>query len=208
MSKGERTRAAILDQALAMTSTDGLTGLTIGTLADKLGMSKSGLFAHFGSKEQLQAAVLDHGAELFADMIIRPALAQPRGLPRVEALFNNWINWIMNPLLPGGCPIQTASIEFDDRPGPIRDHIAKHQAEFWRIIVGAVRRAVDEGHFRSDLDPEQFAFEGVSMYNGFAQSFRLFKHPKAEGWARNALRRLIDHARADGARIDGARASA
>lgn len=196
MSKGERTRAAILDQALAMTSTGGLTGLTIGTLADQLSMSKSGLFAHFGSKEQLQTAVLDHGAELFADIVIRPALAQPRGLPRVEALFNNWISWILHPQLPGGCPIQTASIEFDDRPGPIRDHIAKHQAEFWRIFVGAARRAIEEGHFRADIDAEQFAFEGVSMFNGFAQSFRLFKNTKAEVWARNAARGLIDRARA------------
>lgn len=196
MSKGERTRAAILDQALAMTSTDGLTGLTIGTLADKLGMSKSGLFAHFGSKEQLQAAVLDRAAELFADTVVRPALAAPRGLPRVLALFENWISWTREPVLPGGCPIQAASIEFDDRPGPLRDLIVKQQEEMRRVVVGAVRRAVEEGHLRTDLDVEQFAFEGISLCYGFAQSYRLSKNPKAEGWARSAVRGLIDRARA------------
>lgn len=196
MSKGERTRAAILDQALAMTSTDGLTGLTIGTLADKLGMSKSGLFAHFGSKEQLQAAVLDRAAELFADTVVRPALAQPRGLPRVLALFENWIAWTRDPVLPGGCPIQAASIEFDDRPGPLRDLIVKQQEEMRRVVVGAVRRAVEEGHLRGDLDVEQFAFEGISLCYGFAQIYRLGKNPKAEGWARSAVRDLIQRARA------------
>ena len=195
MSKGERTRAAILDQALAMTSTDGLTGLTIGTLADRLGMSKSGLFAHFGSKEQLQAAVLERAAELFADTVVRPALAQPRGLPRVIALFENWISWSMDPVLPGGCPIQAASIEFDDRPGPVQDLIVKQQEEMRRVIIGAVRRAVEEGHLRSDLDTEQFAFEGMSLSYGFTQSYRLLKNPKAVIWTRNAIYGLIDRAR-------------
>ncbi|AUN32488.1 TetR/AcrR family transcriptional regulator [Niveispirillum cyanobacteriorum] len=195
MSKGERTRAAILDQALAMTSTDGLTGLTIGTLADRLGMSKSGLFAHFGSKEQLQAAVLERAAELFADTVVRPALAQPRGLPRVLGLFENWIAWTMDPVLPGGCPIQAASIEFDDRPGPIQDLIVKQQEDMRRVVIGAARRAVEEGHLRADLDVEQFAFEGISLCYGFTQSYRLLKNPKSEVWARNAVHGLVDRGR-------------
>ncbi|WP_029012889.1 TetR/AcrR family transcriptional regulator [Niveispirillum irakense] len=195
MSKGERTRAVILDQALAMTSTDGLTGLTIGTLADRLGMSKSGLFAHFGSKEMLQAAVLDRAAELFADTVVRPALQQPRGLPRVLALFENWIRWTLHPVLPGGCPIQAASIEFDDRPGPLRDHIRQHQEDLRRVIMGAVRRAVDEGHLRADLDVEQFAFEGMSLCYGFTQIYRLFQDPKAESWVRLAIQGLVERHR-------------
>jgi len=198
MSKGERTRAAILDQALAMTSTDGLTGLTIGTLADRLGMSKSGLFAHFGSKELLQAAVLDHAAALFADTVVRPALAQPRGLPRVVTLFENWISWTLDPVLPGGCPIQSACIEFDDRPGPIRDLIAKHQEEMRRVVVGAVRRAVEEGHLRPDIDVEQVAFEGILLCDGFAQAYRLLKNPKYVNWVRIAVRGLLDRARIQG----------
>lgn len=196
MSKGERTRAAILDQALAMTSTDGLTGLTIGTLAERLGMSKSGLFAHFGSKELLQAAVLDRAAELFADTVVRPALAQPRGLPRVMALFENWIRWTCNPVLPGGCPIQAASIEFDDRPGPLRDHIRRHQEDLRRVTIGAVRRAVEEGHLRADLDVEQFAFEGILLCYGFTQMYRLLENPRTETWVRTAVQDLVARNRA------------
>jgi len=195
MSKGERTRAAILDEALAMTSTDGLTGLTIGTLAERLGMSKSGLFAHFGSKEMLQAAVLGRAAELYADTVVRPAMALPRGLPRVLGLFDNWIAWTMAPVLPGGCPIQAASIEFDDRPGPLRDMIIRHQEDLRHLVGGAVKRAVDEGHLRADLDVEQFAFEGISLCFGFTQTYRLLKDPRAEAWVRTAINQLVERSR-------------
>jgi len=195
MSKGERTKAAILDEALAMTSIDGLTGLTIGSLADRLGMSKSGLFAHFGSKEQLQLAVLEHAADVFTEAVFRPAFRKPVGLPRIEALFDNWVHWAKSSKLPGGCPIQGASIEFDDRPGPIRDFLAHTQDRLMQALVGAVRRAVEVGHLRHGIDMEQFAFEFVSLAYGFGLTHRLLHHPRAEEMARKAFADIIDRAR-------------
>lgn len=195
MSKGERTRAMILDEALALTSTDGLSGLTIGSLADRLGMSKSGLFAHFGSKEQLQAAVIARAGELFTDVVLKPALEQARGLPRVCALFENWIGWTKGNGLPGGCPMQAATLEFDDKPGPLRDLVAHQQDQLRRFIARGVRQAVEEGHLRPDLDVEQFVFEGIAIAHAFAMNFRLLEHPDAERWARSAIRALVDRAR-------------
>ncbi|MFM2044942.1 MAG: hypothetical protein RLY86_3518 [Pseudomonadota bacterium] len=195
MSKGERTRAAILDEALDMTSTEGLTGLTIGSLADRLGMSKSGLFAHFGSKEQLQLAVLQHAADVFTDIVFRPAFKVPAGLPRIEAMFDNWIAWSKSSKLPGGCPIQGASIEFDDRPGPIRDFLAFTQENLAKAIIGAVQRAIDAGHFRADIDKEQFAFEFVSLSYGFGLTYRLMRHTRGEEMARRAFADIIERAR-------------
>ncbi|WP_205574563.1 TetR/AcrR family transcriptional regulator [Indioceanicola profundi] len=178
-----------------MTSTEGLTGLTIGSLADRLRMSKSGLFAHFGSKEQLQLAVLEHAAEVFTEEVFRPALAQPTGLPRIEALFDNWIAWSKSSKLPGGCPIQGASIEFDDRPGPIRDFLALTQERLMKAIGGAVQRAIDAGHLRPDMDVERFAFEFVSLSYGFGLTYRLMHHPRAEEMARKAFADILDRAR-------------
>lgn len=194
MSKGERTRAAILDQALALTSTDGLSGLTIGTLAEQLGMSKSGLFAHFGSKEQLQQAVVEHAAALFAETVVKPALDRPRGLPRLLSFFDGWIAWSKEPPLPGGCPLQAASFELDDRPGPLRDVVARTQGELRQFVAGAARRAVEAGHFRTDLDVDQFAFEAIAIAYAFTMNQRLLRHPLAEGWARTAIDGLVQRA--------------
>ncbi|HYE52231.1 MAG TPA: TetR/AcrR family transcriptional regulator [Azospirillaceae bacterium] len=199
MSKGERTRAAILEQALALTSTDGLSGLTIGSLADRLGMSKSGLFAHFGSKEQLQQAVMEEAAEMFTDTVIRPALARPRGLPRIKALCEGWVAWLQESTLPGGCPLQSASLELDDKPGPLRDFVAGSQEKLRRFVAECARRAVEEGHFRADLDCDQFAFEMLGV--GFAHSLtrRLLGHPEADRWACTAVSGLIQRSLAPGA---------
>src|ERR687892_512118 len=104
-SKGERTRAAILDEALRLVSKAGLDGLTIGTLADATGMSKSGLFAHFGSREELLLAVLAHGQAQFSEVVFQPAMAKPRGIARLKAMFINWLDWTESAELPGGCPM-------------------------------------------------------------------------------------------------------
>lgn len=197
MSKGERTRAMILDEALALSSTDGLSGLTIGSLAERLGMSKSGLFAHFGSKEQLQAAVIERAGEMFTDVVIRPSLEKPRGLPRVCALFENWIDWTKGAGLPGGCPMQSASLELDDKPGPLRDLVAHQQDRLRSFIARGVRMAMEEGHLRPDLDVDQFVFEGISISFGFAMNHRLLNHPDAEQWARNAIRGLVQRSLPD-----------
>jgi AcrR family transcriptional regulator len=191
MSKGERTRAAILDEAAALTSTEGLSGVTIGVLADRLGMSKSGLFAHFGSKEQLQQAVLEHAAELFIATVINPTLQQPRGLPRLRALFDNWISWGANGPLPGGCPIHAASFEFDDRPGPIRDYLAATQARLHAFVAEALRKTVAMGELRADLDCEQGAFELIALAQAFALNHRLMRTPQAEAWTRAAFDRFL-----------------
>src|SRR3954466_5932603 len=126
-TKGERTRAAILDEALRLVSKAGLDGLTIGTLADATGMSKSGLFAHFGSREELLLAVLAHGQTQFGKVVFQPAIAKPRGLPRLRAMFVNWLAWTESAELPGGCPMIGGASEFDDKPGPVRDMPAAGQ---------------------------------------------------------------------------------
>src|SRR5688500_16378593 len=120
-TKGEQTRAAILDEALRIASKLGLEGLTIGSLADATGMSKSGLFAHFGSREDLQLAVLEHAAQLYGEKVFVPVLKIERGLPRLGALFERWLDWTLESGLPGGCIMISAAVEYDDRPGPIRD---------------------------------------------------------------------------------------
>ena len=119
--KGERTRDAILRHALALATRIGLEGVTIGRLAEDLRISKSGLFAHFGSKESLQIEMLRLAGARMVDEVVRPALAISRGEPRLRALFERWLQWESSPSLPGGCPFVTASFELDDRPGPVRE---------------------------------------------------------------------------------------
>ena len=166
-TKGEQTRTAILDAALAIASRLGLEGLTIGSLADATGMSKSGLFAHFGSREDLQLAVLEHAAQRFGDRVLRPALKIDRGLPRMRALFERWLDWTNESGLPGGCIMISAAAEYDDRPGPIRDAVIAYQRLGASIEEKAVRLAIEEGHLRPDTDPEQIAFEmlGIVLAN-------------------------------------------
>lgn len=157
MSKGEDTRGAILRQALDLSSELGLEGLTVGLLAKRVGMSKSGLYAHFGSKEELQCAVLDAAAAHFVDAVVAPALKEPRGLPRVKALFERWVAWGTEGLS-GGCPFVAAAVELDDRPGPVRDRLVAHLRDVLGTIARGAQISVEEGHFREDLDVEQFAF--------------------------------------------------
>ena len=164
-TKGERTRAAILDEALRLVSKAGLDGLTIGTLAEATGMSKSGLFAHFGSRDELLLAVLAHGQAQFGEVVFQPAMARPRGLPRLRAMFVNWLDWTESAELPGGCPMIGGAAEFDDRPGPVRDMLAGGQRTWIETLKRAVRQAIDERQLAADTDPEQIAFEmfGIAL---------------------------------------------
>ena len=166
-TKGEQTRAAILDKAVEIASQLGLEGLSIGTLAEANGMSKSGLFAHFGSREELQLAVLEYGAQRFGAMVVEPALKVKRGLPRLRAMFSHWVDWTIASGLPGGCILISAAYEYDDRPGPIRDAVVRQQKLGVSILEKAVRIAVEEGDLRADTDPAQIAFEmfGLVMVN-------------------------------------------
>lgn len=157
-TKGEQTRAAILDHAVEVASRMGLEGLTIGTLAEATGMSKSGLFAHFGSREGLQLATLEHVKASFGEQVLTPVLGVERGLPRLRALFLAWIGWKAAPG-PGGCVLQSAAHEYDDRPGLIRDSVVDGQRRGLAMIERAVRVAIEEGHLRAETDPAQIAFE-------------------------------------------------
>ena len=162
-TKGEQTRTAILDAALNIARRLWLEGLTIGTLADATGMSKSGLFAHFGSREDLHLAVLEHGARQYGDMVLMPALKIDRGLPRLRALFERWLDWTLQTATPGGCIMISTAHEYDDRPGPIRDAAVEMQRRGIGVSERAVRLAVGEGHLKDDTDPEQIAFEMLGI---------------------------------------------
>ena len=157
-TKGEQTRAAILDHAVDVASRVGLEGLTVGSLAEATGMSKSGLFAHFGSREGLQLATLEHVKASFGEQVLTPVLGVERGLPRLRALFLAWIGWKAAPG-PGGCVLQSAAHEYDDRPGLIRDSVIDGQRRGLAMIERAVRVAIEEGHLRAETDPAQIAFE-------------------------------------------------
>ena len=193
--KGAQTREAILETALALASVDGLTGLSIGTLAREVGLSKSGLFAHFGSKEELQLAVLQTAVERFVAQVVTPSLREPRGEPRVRAMFARWLEWEQSKSLPGGCPFLAAAAEMDDRPGPVRDYLVSSQRDWLDAIATTARIAVVEGHFREDLDPVQFAYEAYSTALGFHQFHRLLRDPDAWERCRVAFEKLLDRSR-------------
>jgi AcrR family transcriptional regulator len=191
MSKGEQTRTAILDEALKIASRLGLEGLTIGSLADATGMSKSGLFAHFGSREDLQLAVLEHFAQLYGERVFVPVLKIERGLPRLRALFERWLDWTIASGLPGGCIMISAANEYDDRPGPIRDAVIANQRRGNAITQKAVRLAVEEGHLRTDTDPEQIAFELLGIVLATHNHRRLLGDKEARKRALVAFEGLV-----------------
>ena len=195
MGKGEQTRDAILERATVLASRLGLEGVSIGRLAGDLGLSKSGLFAHFKSKEELLVRTLEHAAERFTAMVVKPALAAGRGEPRVRALFERWLRWPQAVPQPGGCIFVAAAVELDDRPGPARDRLAQLQRDWLSVIATAVRGAKDQGHFREDLDPEQFAFETYGIALVCHHAMRLLRDPDAVARARGAFERLVADAR-------------
>jgi AcrR family transcriptional regulator len=190
-TKGERTRAAILDEALRLVSKAGLDGLTIGTLAEATGMSKSGLFAHFGSRDELLLAVLAHGQAQFGEVVFQPAIAKPRGLPRLRAMFVNWLDWTESAELPGGCPMIGGAAEFDDRPGPVRDLLAGGQRTWIETLKRAVRQAIDQRQLAADTDPEQIAFEMFGIALVVHHHRRLLGYRKARERALTALDSLF-----------------
>lgn len=197
MRKGEHTRTLILNEAVALASQLGLEGLSIGTLARRLGLSKSGLFAHFGSKEDLQLQTLKQAQTLFLEQVLSPALKQPRGLPRLEALASNWLAWVeSNDDFPGGCLILAASVEYDDRPGPVRDLLVAGQRELRGAIAKAIRLAIDEGHLKPETDPWQLTFDLFGTVLATHHDRRLLGDPRALDRARNAFTRSIEAHRA------------
>lgn len=194
VTKGEATRIAILDEALQLTSRTGVTTLSIGGLARETGMSKSGLFAHFKSKEGLQLQVVDRARERFVDTVVRPALAAPRGERRVRALFDGWVQW-ERAAFDGGCIFVTLAAELDSRPGPVRDALVASERDWLELIASTAATAVSEGDFRADLDTDQFAFEvhGVMLANHHAN--RLMGDPTGAARGRTAFESIVDSAR-------------
>lgn len=196
MGKGEQTREAILLHALKLATKVGFEGLTIGRLADDLKLSKSGLFAHFGSKESLQVKVLELASRRFVDEVVKPALTAPRGVRRVRALFERWLAWETSPSLPGGCPFNAAATELDDRPGPAHDYVVRAQRDWLETVANTARTAIHEGDFDADLDCEQFAYELQSIMLGYAHAARLMKDPKARARTERAFEALLHAAAA------------
>jgi len=196
MHKGELTRASILERAVSMASVHGFEGISIGRLAADAGMSKSGLFGHFGSKEALQHAILEFVVEDFKINVIAPALHESTGEARLRSLFARWLEWTGQERLTGGCPLMTASVELDDQPGPLRDYLVSQQEAWLDCIRRMAQKAVAEGRFRDGLDTRQFAFEfhGIGLAFNFAR--RLLNDPNALQRAKNACDRLIESARA------------
>lgn len=191
MSKGDDTKTAILRRAVADASRFGLAGLTIGNLAREVGLSKSGLFAHFGSKDDLELQVLETGVELFVARVMAPAFKARRGRPRIDALFEGWLAWESHPELPGGCLFVALANELDDRPGALRDRLVAYQRDWIGAIATAARIAVDEGHFRADLDCEQFAYDFYSIELAYHHFKRLLRDADSERRARTAYAELL-----------------
>src|SRR5215471_16777621 len=186
-AKGSDTRQRILDRALALASTTGIEGLTLGVLANSLELSKSGLFAHFRSREALQVAVLETAAERFRQFVIVPALRAARGEPRLRALITKWVDWGKAEFQPGGCVFISAAAELDDRPGRVRDVLVQAQLDWSATIAQAVRSAIEEGHFRADVDPEQFAYEIYGIALSLHHHSRLLRQPGALARAQSAF---------------------
>ena len=192
MAKGEQTRQAILTRAFELANVDGVSGLSIGRLAEATGLSKSGLFAHFGSKEALEVAVVEEASRLFVQDVMVPALRQPRGEPRVRAMFERWLAWGQRP---GGCFFVGASAELDDRPGPPREALVQACKDWIDALATAARIAITEGHFRVDLDPEQFAFEMYGIMMSTHMFIRFLNNPASLARAHKAFDRLVATAR-------------
>jgi AcrR family transcriptional regulator len=190
MTKGEETKAAILDEALTIASELGFTGLTIGQLAERTGMSKSGLFAHFKSKEALQLETLQWARERFTDAVVRPALTTSRGVKRVQMLVERWLDWATEGL-DGGCIFVTSAVEYDDRPGPMRDAVVQNERDWLDTVATVAGTAVAEGDFREDLDTELFAFTVHGLMLSYHHATRLLRDPKALEHTRQALGQVI-----------------
>lgn len=188
-SKGAATRDAIIDRAYTIASSAGLEGLSIGPLADAVGMSKSGVFAHFGSREDLQLAVLDDAGRRFIEFTLLPSLKARRGLPRLRAIVAKWFDWIRHN--DTGCLLLSSVSEYDDRPGPLRDRVIQYQ-QGWRGELGrAIQLAIDSGELRTGTDPLQLAFEINGIALGVQHDAGLLNFEDAAMHGKRALERLL-----------------
>ena len=178
LQKGQQTKQTIVDSALGLAEQIGLEGLSIGVLAEITHMSKSGVFAHFGSREELQISVIREYYRRFSEEVFFPAMNEPRGLPRVRALFANWMKRAAIEIQ-SGCIFISGAVEFDDRPGPVRDALASSVQTWLAALNRAVVQAKDEGHLVSDADEAQMAFEIHGLILSLHYEARFLKTPGA-----------------------------
>jgi AcrR family transcriptional regulator len=187
-STGARTRTAILRTAADLASVDGLDGLSIGRLATELAMSKSGLFAHFGSKEELQLATVEEARQRYTREVIGPARAAGPGITRLHALCEAFLSYLERAVFPGGCFFASAMAEFDSKaPGPVRDRIAQCQDQWMDTLEGAARQAQERGELRAGGDPRQLAFELEAALLSANWYYHLFNDPTYFHRARRAV---------------------
>jgi AcrR family transcriptional regulator len=191
LPKGQQTRATILDAALALASQMGLEGLSIGALAEVTGMSKSGVFAHFGSREELQISVIREYHRRFELEVFYPAIAEPRGLPRLAALFERWLKRV-SVEIDSGCIYISGAVEFDDRPGPVRDALVGMVQAWQAALARAIRLAIEEGHLRPDTDPLQIQFEIHGLVLALHHDARFLRLAGSVDRARAGFRSLLE----------------
>jgi AcrR family transcriptional regulator len=200
LQKGQQTRAAILDSALSLASQMGLEGLSIGALAEVAQMSKSGVFAHFGSREELQIAVIREYHHRFEDEVFFPAMREPRGVPRLSALFERWIRRV-SVEVDSGCIYISGAVEFDDRPGPVRDALVSMVRAWQDALERAIRIAIDDGQLKPDTDAQQMLFEMHGLILALHHDARLMRTPGAPERARLAFERVVNQYLVDGASV-------
>jgi AcrR family transcriptional regulator len=192
LHKGQQTRATILDAALSLASHMGLEGLSIGALAEVTQMSKSGVFAHFGSREELQISVIREYHARFEEEVFVPAIREPRGLPRLRALFERWIRRV-SVELDSGCIYISGAVEFDDRPGPVRDALVSMVRAWHAALERAIRLAMAEGQLRADTEPTQMLFELHGLILALHHDARFLRTPGALDRARAGFERTLSH---------------
>lgn len=175
-------------------SRSGLEGVTLGVLADQVGMSKSGLFAHFHSKEEVQIGLLEYMAEFANARVVAPAMKVEEGLPRLKVLVTNWFGWAQRAGLPGGCPVAAGLFEFDDIEGPVRNKIQEMESEWRDLLTKMVKQAVSLGHLRRGLDVDQFVWELSGIYLGHHAAHRFLRSADADRRAQTAFQALLDRA--------------
>lgn len=189
-TKGESTRAAILDAALLLAGRDGLEGLTIGVLAERMQMSKSGVFAHFGSREDLQVEVVREYHRRFESTVFKPALVMPKGLPRLEKMLSLWMQLRIDELT-SGCIYISGAVEFDDRPGAVRDQLILSVSTWRHALDRAIRQSIEEGHLKQTCDPKLVLFQIYSFVLGLHHDARFLKLPDSIQIAQYSISKLI-----------------
>jgi AcrR family transcriptional regulator len=189
---GERSRRAILDAATRLATVEGIEGLSIGRLAQAIGMSKSGLYAHFGSKEDLQLATVAAAEKLFDADVVEPALRADDGLARVEALCERFLSHVERGVFPGGCFFASVAAEVDTRPGPVRDRVAAVQSRWAELVAAGLRAAQAEGELDPEASIEQLTFEINAILAQANTVFLLYDDREVFELARHALRERVE----------------